>query len=42
VKAWRVERPQPAGQGEGPPPLAGGEPWPEPPADMGGDDGLPF
>lgn len=41
VKAWRVERPQ---QQEGPPPPAGGEPWPdEAPFDTGpGDDDLPF
>lgn len=44
VKAWKVERPQAAGGSE-PPPFpggGGGEPWPEPPANMGGDDGLPF
>ena len=41
VKAWRVERDQ-AGGGSGPPPIDADEPFPEPPADSDGDDGLPF
>jgi hypothetical protein len=36
VKAWRVER-----EG-GAPAMPPGEPFPEPPFDDGGDDGLPF
>lgn len=44
VKAWRVERPNPAaggGSGESPPAFAD-EPWPEDSGDSGGDDDLPF
>ena len=40
VKAWKVERDGDGGQ-DGPP-VAAGEPWPEPAGDDDGDDGLPF
>ena len=40
VKAWKVERPEDASTGS--PPTTAGEPWPEPPADDGADDDLPF
>ena len=39
VKAWKVDRDS-AGAADGPP-VADGEPWPEPAGD-GEDDGLPF
>jgi hypothetical protein len=39
VKAWRVERPD---EGDGSPSSDPDEPFPEPPFDDGGNDGLPF
>lgn len=39
VKAWKVER---GNGGPSAPDGADGEPWPEPPADVDNDDGLPF
>ena len=39
VKAWKVSR---DAQEKGPPPMHPDEPFPEPPADADGDDGLPF
>jgi hypothetical protein len=40
VKAWRIDREEDGG--EGGPPVAAGEPWPEPSSDDEEDDGLPF
>lgn len=39
VKAWKVSR---DAEEKGAPPVHPGEPFPEPPADTDGDDGLPF
>jgi Domain of unknown function (DUF3127) len=40
VKMWKMES---SGGAGAPPPSGGDEPWPEPPADIDGDDdGLPF
>jgi len=40
VKAWKVERESEGG--DGPPRMPADEPFPEPPDDADGDDGLPF
>ena len=42
VKVWKVDRPQGGAGAPGGPPADDLEPWPEPPADDSGDDGLPF